>query len=388
MNIIETKYFNIGKYLQCIYRYWNSSINKSDFFNNLLHVFLADDIPEYELDKASVSKLLAHSYDLTRNVKRIIGVADDSLMHDFVSIIEESVSCPLDILSLTIYNALSQSSEHDSDSASQLRNKYKEGHFMTFLFHAFKHASSMPNTPFKQKAKTGRKPRGSSNSVFYLSEEEKAFERSRIKTKILKSNDRLTRQDFNEMIELMAYASLEFSQEDKKVVAIHFLRNWKKLDERISISEDFLDEMKTAQMTFGEAKKYRFLNWEKPVAEAESTIILLAFPVIFRKAERQNSFADACRMLSLISSIEGVVDSDALKTMLKDNGFFLPDFSGHITHSIWSYCIGIAQLSKRAGLTTDFCNQLDKNYPRLSRNNTISERVETLNRISRGLRTV
>lgn len=382
---IEISNFNLGEYLGCVYHYWKGSINKSVFVNEALRLLLKNEKPFYELDKSSISRLSSHTYDLPKSIKRIICFADDSITKDVTKLIKEAIICSIDVLAKAVYDTLLKASEKDSESTKHLIDLYNKGDCGSFLFQSFKHASSMPNTPTKQKAKTGRKPRGSFNSIFYLSEEEKVAERNRLVTKIMKSGDRLTEPDFNELIELMAYTSLNFSKNDRKTVAVRFLKQWK-TEVTSTASAEFLDRMETAKMTFGESKADKFSNWEKPVAEAEASLAISRLPVAFRKAERQKSFAEVRRVLNSISHNQTIVSSDAFKTMLIENNFFLPDFSEHITHSLWGYCLDIACLSKQMSLATYFCDVLNEMYPTPYKNNTIAERVETLKKTAKNLK--
>lgn len=381
---VATQYFNTGKYLDKIYCFWNNSINRSVFVNDILHLFLKGEMANYELDKTSVSKLTAHTYDLKKKIKKCIEESDTSIAKNFAICVRNSISCSLDILASSINEELQKTPERESISVKRLLNYYENNKYELFLFLAFKHAASMPNQPFREKAKTGRKPRGSFHSVFYLSEEEKREERQRLITKIFNSSDRLTRQDFDEMIELMAYTSLDFEEERKIKIALRFLKNWEGNVTKMYRTYDFLTVMEMARKSYGKEISYKFSNWEKSVIEAEAILIISPFETAYKKAMRQNCFSDLCHKLDAITRNDDVLKSDSLKESLIKGEFFLPDFAGHITHSLWSYCLAMAKLSKRIGLSDRFCQRLVAIYNASSKNNTITDRINVLSQISKG----
>ena len=382
---MDTSNFNIGKFLDCVYLYWNRAQSKSVFFNDLIRVFLTDSMPDFELDKASVSKLRSHEYDLKGTIKKEIEKAKDKLAPAFLEVVSEAITCSPDVLASSIAQKLLEAEEKESESIRFLVQSYEKKEFDIFLFRSFKHAAAMNNLPQKAKAKSGRKPRGSFHSVFYLSEEEKRFEKNRLLTKIFNSNDTLTKTDFDELLELMAYARLSFSPEEKNKVALRFLRKWPG-DEKLKPGEDFLEEMDMCQTTYGPKVRDRFVGWETAVSEAEVSIALASFPATYRKAMRQNSFADLDRALDSILANEKVVSSEALATMLVNNDFYLPHFTKHISHSIWSYCLAMAKLAKRAKLEEKFFKVLDSVLAENPGNYTVMDRIEALKDTALGKR--
>ena len=371
---VETNNFNTGKYLACVYPFLNLTVTKADHFNSVLSVFLTGDMRDYEIDKSSVSRLASHEYDITKRVKRVIIDSDNELEAAF----KENLLCGStaeEAISRRPYEEMKRLNSADSSGRHAAFASFEKGEFGRFLFLSFKCAVASSNLPERAKMKTGRQKKGSFQSVFFLSEEEKASETDRLRKKLLRSNDRLSKDDFGLMGELIAYAGLSFSDKEKEEVALRFLKRWHS-EGSDDPAKDFLWRLECLRKTYGE--KNGFLGWERPAEEAAIQIALAPLPAAYRKAVRQSTYAEARRVLEAIRQDERTSSSKRLKELLINNEFFLPDFDGHITESLWGYCRAIAQLSRKAGCSEEFLSKLAEIEKRSPRTATMESRIEAL----------
>ena len=364
---------NIGELLKILFDSMLPSEPREEIVNSLLHVFIGDSLPDYKIDKTTVSKLVNHKVELAKKIKKILG-SDEDHLKDFSNLLRNYLGEHYTDYCLSLNDALTK--EKDASSLEVLA-LFKEKKLDAFAYESFKRACVLPNTQEKEKLNIGRPKKGSWESIFFLSQAEKEAEIAKFNALLLRSKAPLDRDDFKRMTELMCFARLSYSQEEKQMVSERFLANWRSGD-IVSPGNEMLNELRNFSRAYGQKGKESFLNWEEPIRLAETKLKGEKFLSMCRKTLRDSSFADAYRSLtnSLWDSTFDLLPEQ--KKALISNAFFLPDFSGHITHSLWGYCNQIVALSVRLELFEELNQALDKIYQGSNKDATISDRVEYL----------
>jgi hypothetical protein len=378
---MENKYFDFGEFVSSVFAVGPTGMTHEGFLSSLFEPFFQKG-ESYEFDKSTSSRIINHKLDLPRKItKKVISHANDEKAMGAVADYLRSAIGEEKIYAVCkgISDSIGADTTIDSKEKKKIASCLSSGDYDGLIRKSFVMACSVSNRPTRRDGLGSAKPKREEwKSFFFLSQTEKDREAKRFVDKILRPKSRLSIKDFREMEEILCYTDLDFSHDEKKRICLSFLKSWSPHD-GLSMCDDFLAALGDGSREYGESVQKKFLGWDEPCDEAAAEVEVARLAVSKRKAERDNSFSPFYWKLSLI--VRGprwYLESSSFKGKMCGERFLLPDFSGHMTSSLWGCCLFSAEYARRASLQKEFGEELKRIYERSSKDQTIKSRIIVL----------
>ena len=369
--------FNIGDFLDVIYRFWSKETSKSMFFNGLFGSATKNKNAYFNVDKAIVCKLHHHKINLSKNIRKEFKDPGKHSANGLYEFVRSDLSINLQPFLDALLERFKGKRAPKTENEAFIVDLYEKKEYVSFLFRVFAYSIFTPNMPEKPKMKTGRPKRGSHESIFYLSQSEKDYEEKRLRTKIFKSNDRLNEADLDELIELLAFSNTSFDDKEKETIATRFLKSKRSGVAELS-QREMADKFQRSIVGPESENAWKFSGWKEAFDNAYLNLRTEKFMKDLRKYANEKNRSGAYRTLNDLWEIRELQASQRIASFLVKNRFYLPNISGHITHSIWGYCRRMALLSKCLGVWGEFVKELDSIYESSNKDFTINDRIKAL----------
>lgn len=265
-----------------------------------------------------------------------------------------------------------ESKKHEAKSRFEMQKYY------SLLWFLLCYASSTSNRRgLKAMKKPGRPKKKDDYSFFYLSQKEKEDRASYFIGHLQNENCRLTKDDLRELLEIIAYLNPPISEETKVQISTNFLKNWES-ERGISDSESLYIYFEDSGLSHPERKK-RFEEWRNPIEKAYKAVLERKIKNLLKESISSGDFTEITDIfLDDFNRCSYFDNCEWFGKLLTKNNFFLPDFKGHICHSLWTYCHTIAKFCRRPSLREPFLSYIETIRDENSADPTIKSRCEGL----------
>ena len=260
----------------------------------------------------------------------------------------------------------------------EARSRFEQGKYYSLLWFLLCYASSTSNRRgLKAAKKPGRPRKRDDYSFFYLSQEEKEERAAYFVGHLQNENCHLKQKDLRELLEVIAYLDPPISEKAKVQIATNFLRDWKS-EIGFSDSESLYSYFEDSGLTHPERKK-QFEEWRDPIEKAYRAVLGLRLKNLLTESVSSSNFDEISDLfLDDFSHCSYFDDCEWFGKLLVKNDFFLPDFQGHISQSLWTYCHAVAKFCRRSYLKDSFLSYVEAIRNENGENPTIKDRCEGL----------
>lgn len=275
-----------------------------------------------------------------------------------------------------LYKTILDYKPFKNTSNNELINLYLSKNLTTFHLKLFYFASLEPNRHNYSSIRKPGRPAANENvkEFFYLSEEEKKKEFSRMIKKFSRENAKISMNEFRYFLDSLPYCNYTISKNVKNKIIFNFLPVVQKSD--TSVAQNLIDYFEMALMTFGKVDLFK--EWINLVPDQAAKYVSMKLEKEFEELKTSNDFEKIENYLKAHVDNDFILKNQTFKMLWIKNNFFLPDFFYSINREIWSYCLFVCSLVYKAGLADDFVSYIDSIYQSSSKNNTITERCEYL----------
>ena len=335
----------------------------------------------YFFKKELTSRLRSNRSDIPNVIKRRVtgGIADDKeCLNNAETVFRRYVGDDTYRVASELLKFFESDVDVEESKKREARSRFEKKEYYSLLWFLLCYASSTSNRRgLKAEKKPGRPKKKDDQSFFYLSQKEKEERAAYFIGHLQNENCHLNKNDLRELLEIIAYLNPPISDSAKVQIATNFLKNWKS-ERGLSDSEGLYIYFEDSGLTHPERKK-QFEEWHNTIEKAYKAVTERKLKNLRNKSTSSGDFDEMSNLfLDDFSRCSYFDDCEWFGKLLVKNNFFLPDFTGHITQSLWTYCHVIAKFCRRPTLKEPFLSYIEAIRDENSEDPTVKSRCEGL----------